>query len=139
MFLLTMDFLIIADMLQKQFHYFIERSKYLILRTFCRFTANQAEIRKKYVLDNVRYFLGLLHSENDFSGISTEKSLYQNVEKHHFSAYSTRLLIPEAKIKKSSHLIKFRQFYGFSPNLKIFRYRILVSLNKAEGLVFNRG
>jgi hypothetical protein len=28
--------------------------------------------------------LGLLHSENDVSGISTEKALYQNVEKTPF-------------------------------------------------------
>jgi hypothetical protein len=68
--------------------------------------------------------LGLLYSENDVSDISTEKALYQNVEKHHFSAYSIRLLTPEAKIEKnSSYSLKFRQFSGFSPNLKTFRYK----------------
>jgi hypothetical protein len=65
--------------------------------------------------------LGLFYSENDVSGISTEKALYKNVEKTPFPAYSTRLLTPEAKIvKNGSHLLKFRQFSGFSPNLKIF-------------------
>jgi hypothetical protein len=41
-----------------------------------------AEIRKE--LDNVRHLFSLLLSENDISGISTEKALYQNVEKHSF-------------------------------------------------------
>jgi hypothetical protein len=51
--------------------------------------------------------------------------LYQNVEKHHFSAYLLRLLTPEAKIEKnSSHPLKFRQFSRFSPNLKNFLYKL---------------
>jgi hypothetical protein len=63
----------------------------------CRFTANQAEIQKKYNQFDVHYPLGLLHSKNDISCISTEKAFYQNVKKHPFSAHSNKLLAPEAK------------------------------------------
>jgi hypothetical protein len=48
--------------------------------------------------------LGLLQSENDVFVISTEKALYQNVEKTPFSAHSTRLLTPEAKFEKDSSI-----------------------------------
>jgi hypothetical protein len=76
---------------------------------------------KKDFLSDVHHLLGLPHSKNDVSGISTEKALYQNVEKHHFSAHSTILLTPDAKIEKnSSYSLKFKQFPGFSPNLKTF-------------------
>jgi hypothetical protein len=46
--------------------------------------------------------LGLLHSENDVYVISTEKALYQNIENKPFSAHSTRLVTPEAKIEKTA-------------------------------------
>jgi hypothetical protein len=55
---------------------------------------------KKYFLFDDHQPSGLLYSENDISGIFTEEALYQNVEKHHFSAYSTRKLTLEAKIEK---------------------------------------
>jgi hypothetical protein len=83
--------------------------------------------------------LGLLYSKNDVSGISTEKALYQNIEK---TPFFNQIAAPEAKIEKnSSYSLKFRQFFGLSRNLKIFdiSFRILVSLKKAKGLVFNRG
>jgi hypothetical protein len=41
----------------------------------------------------------LLYSENDISGISTEKALYQNVEKTPFFGIFNQ--IPEAKIEKN--------------------------------------
>jgi hypothetical protein len=89
---------------------------------FAHFFVDLQPIRpKKYFPFDVNQPLGLLHSENDVSVISTEKALYQNVEKHHFSAHLTRLLTPEAKIEKnSSHSLNFRQFPLFSPNLKTF-------------------
>ena len=55
---------------------------------------------KKFNLDDVRHLLSLFHSEINVSGISTEKALYQNIKKHHFSADLTRLLTPEAKIEQ---------------------------------------
>jgi hypothetical protein len=61
----------------------------------------------------------LLYSENDVSGISTEKALNQNVEKTPFLSIFNQIADPEAKIEKnSSHSLKFRQFSGFSPNLR---------------------
>jgi hypothetical protein len=117
-------------------------SKLSISRTFLFIHSQSGRNSKKYSPFDVHQPLGLLHSENEVSSISTEKALYQNVEKHLFSAHSTRLLTPEAKIQKnSSHSLKFRQFSRFSPNLKLsdISSRIRISLKKAEGLVFNRG
>jgi hypothetical protein len=102
-------------------HFYVQNCRFRAL--FCRFTANQVEIQKYFSFD-VHQPLDLLHSENDGSGISTEKALYQNVGKTPFSAHSNRLVTPEAKIKNSSDSLKFRQFYGFSPNLKTFRYKL---------------
>jgi hypothetical protein len=56
---------------------------------------------KKYDRFDVHHPWGLLHSENDVSGISTEKPFYQNVYKTPFSAHSAKFLTPEAKIKKT--------------------------------------
>jgi hypothetical protein len=54
-----------------------------------------------------------------------KKPCIKTSKNHHFSAYLTRFLASEAKIEKnSSHLLKFRQFSGFSPNLKSFRYKL---------------
>jgi hypothetical protein len=64
---------------------------------------------KKYFLLYVHRPLGLLHSENDASGIPTEKALYQNVEKHPFSAQSTKLPTPEVKIKKQLLFTKIQK------------------------------
>ena len=56
----------------------------------------------------------------------TQKKLYiETSRKHPFSAQSTRLPTPEAKIGKNSYSLKFRQFSRFSPSLKIFPYKLL--------------
>jgi hypothetical protein len=44
--------------------------------------------------------LGLLYSENDVSGIATEKTLYQNVEKTPFFGIFNQIAAPEPKIEK---------------------------------------
>jgi hypothetical protein len=62
-------------------HFYVQNFRFRTL--FCRFTANQAEIRK-VIPWQCSPPLVLLHSENDVSGISTEKALYQNVEKRPF-------------------------------------------------------
>jgi hypothetical protein len=54
---------------------------------FAQFFGDLQSIRqnsKKHFLDNVQHPLGLLHSDNDVSGISTEKSLYQKIKKTPF-------------------------------------------------------
>jgi hypothetical protein len=94
---------------------------------------------KKYFPFDVHQLLGLLYSENDVSGISTEKAFNQNVEKHHFSAYSTRLPTPEEKIEKK---LLFTNSDNFPDSHQISKLsdissRIHVSLKKADGLVFN--
>jgi hypothetical protein len=62
-------------------YFYVQNFRFCAL--FCRFTVNQAEIKKYFPFD-VHQPLGLLYSENDVSDISTEKALYQNVEKHYF-------------------------------------------------------
>jgi hypothetical protein len=49
---------------------------------------------KKYFPFDVHQPLGLLYSENDVSGISTEKSLYQNVEKTPFFGIFNQIADP---------------------------------------------
>jgi hypothetical protein len=92
---------------------------------------------EKYYLDNVRHLLGLLPFENDVYGISTEKALYQTVEKHPF-----RHIQPDCwpLRQKSKKLVPWHcNLDNFPDVLKIFWSRILVSLKKAKGRVFNRG
>jgi hypothetical protein len=49
---------------------------------------------KKYFPFDVQQLLGLLCSENDVSGISTEKALYQNGEKTPFFGIFNQIADP---------------------------------------------
>jgi hypothetical protein len=93
------------------FHFLVQNFGFRAL--FCRFTANQAEIRKKkipkpYIKDPVSF----LYSKNDIYIISTEKPLYQNVGEHFFCeilSHSKQFLasekqLPNTKIQKISEI-----------------------------------
>jgi hypothetical protein len=76
-------------------HFYVQNCR------FAHFFVHLQPIRSKFKKCSpfeVYQLLGLLHSENKVSGISKEKALYQNVQKHPFSAHLIRLLTPEAKI-----------------------------------------
>ena len=59
--------------------------------------------------------------------------MYQNVEKHHFSANSTRLLTPEAKIEKTARILlnsdNFPDSHQIS-KLSDISFTFLISLKK---------
>jgi hypothetical protein len=106
-------------------NFYVQNCRFRAL--FCRLTAYQAKIQK---------------STSHVSGISTKKALCQNVEKHPFSAHSTRLVTPEAKFEKTAPIHQNSDSFPDShqmSKLSDISSRILISLKKAGGLVFNRG
>jgi hypothetical protein len=62
-------------------------------RTFLSIYSQPGQNKKKYNLYDVHHPWGLLLSENDVSGISTEKALFQNVQKTPF--FGTFSQIPD--------------------------------------------
>ncbi len=96
-------------------------SKLSFSRTFLSIYSQSGRNSKKYDQFDVHQPLGLFYSENDVSGISTEKSS----KRRKTSFFGIFNQTPKAKIEKnSSHSLKFRQFSGFSPNIKTFRYKL---------------
>jgi hypothetical protein len=77
-----------------------------------------------------------------FLAFPQKKHFIKTSKKHPFSAHSAKFLTPEAKIEKTEpiHLISdnFLDSHQIS-KLSDINSGILVSLKKAEGLVFNRG
>jgi hypothetical protein len=63
-------------------------------------------------------------SKMTFFAFPQKKPCIKTSKKHRFSAYSTRLPPFGKNWKNSSNSPKFRQFSGFSPNLKTFRYTL---------------
>jgi hypothetical protein len=90
---------------------------------------------EKYFPFPIQDSFSFSYSVNDISSYSTEKALYQNVEKHLFSAHSTKMKKTAPIYLNSDNFIDSHQISKV-PDISSM---ILVSLKKAEGLVFNRG
>jgi hypothetical protein len=107
-------------------HFYVQNYRFRAL--FCRFTANQAEIQKSTSHSMFTNPWACYIPKMTFLAFPQKKPYIKTSKKHPFSAHSTRLVTPEVKIEKnSSHSLKFRQFSGFSPNFKTFRYKLSVN------------
>jgi hypothetical protein len=104
-------------------HFHIQNCRFRAL--FCGFTANQAEIQKITIDSMFTTPWACYIPKMTFFAFPQKKPFIKTSKKHSFSAHLTRLLTTEAKIEKNRTVsLKFRQFSGFSPNLKTFRYKL---------------
>jgi hypothetical protein len=105
------------------YYFHIQNCRFRAL--FCQFTANQAEIQKRTTDSMFTTPWAGYISKITFLAFPQKKPFIKTAEKHRFSAHSTRPLTSAAKIgKKRTDSLKFKQFFGFSPNLKTFRYKL---------------
>ena len=65
---------------------------------FAHFWSILSQSGRKSSLDNIQELLSFLYPKNSISSFSTEKTLYQNVQKWPFSSHSTQFMATEAKI-----------------------------------------
>ena len=98
-------------------HFDVQNCRFRAL--FCLFTGNQAEIQKNTTDSMLTTPWACYFPKITFLAFPQIKLFIKTSKNHPVSAHSTRLLTPEAKIKKNrTDSLKFRQFSGFSPNLK---------------------
>jgi hypothetical protein len=112
--------------------------KIVILRTFCRFTANKDTILKMGFLLNIQMSSSYFYPKKCISSLSTVKALYQSVKTSFFDTFDP---IPGFWGQNPKNKLQFSKFRTISQMFSKFSNMsssILVSSKKAEGRVFNR-
>jgi hypothetical protein len=95
------------------YHFYVQNCHFRAL--FCRFTANQAEIRKTTTKVICKTHLASYNPKMTFMAFLQKKRFIKTLEKHPFLGHSTRLRAPETKIEKNrTKALKFRHLPGFS-------------------------
>jgi hypothetical protein len=116
-------------------HFDVQNCRFRAL--FFLFTGNQAEIQKNTTDSMLTTPWACYFPKITFLAFPQIKLFIKTSKNHPVSAHSTRLLTPEAKIKKKQN--RFTEIQTIFWILTKSKNLILVSLKKSEGLVFNRG